>query len=163
MTQVGVPIRAKRSEHGEGCPVRKPVPPLPVRLLVTSRPLGPAVFGLLQPTVVLPQAVLKGKSSSEIEPIVAHELVHLRRGDVWVSGLQTIVQLLWWFHPLVWWANRQASRVCERCCDEAVVADLGYEPYDYARCLLDVMEQRHALRPVFAFPGLARRRPPCGP
>ena len=40
---------------------------------------------------------------------------------------------MWWFHPLVWWANREARRERERACDEEVVAGLGCRAGDYAR------------------------------
>ena len=53
--------------------------------------------------------------------------------------MQSLAQMLWWFHPLVWLANRQANRAVERCCDEEVVAGLQCAPADYARCLLDVL------------------------
>jgi beta-lactamase regulating signal transducer with metallopeptidase domain len=89
-----------------------------------------------------------------IEPILAHELTHIRRGDVVFGVLQLLSQLLWWFHPLVWWANRELCREAERCCDEEVVAGLGCRPADYARCLLSVLELKQRLRPVFTFPGM---------
>ena len=48
----------------------------------------------------------------------------------WPDGgvlLQTVVLALWWFHPLVRWAVREAMREAERCCDEAVLAELGVD------------------------------------
>jgi beta-lactamase regulating signal transducer with metallopeptidase domain len=125
-----------------------------VRLIVTERLVGPAVFGLLRPTVLLPQAVIDGKSAAELELILAHELVHVRRGDLWFGLLRSAAQLLWWFHPLVWWAGRRGSREAERCCDEAVLAELRCGPAGYARCLLDVLEAKNKLRCVPACPGV---------
>ena len=125
-----------------------------VRLIVTERLIGPAVFGLLRPTVLLPQAVIESKSDAELELILAHELIHIRRGDLWFGLLRSVVELVWWFHPLVWWAARRASREAERCCDEAVLAELQCGPASYARCLLDVLEAKHQLRCVPACPGV---------
>src|SRR5262249_3279298 len=104
-----------------------------VRLLVTSRPIGPAVFGLLRPSNLLPGPLLSGTPPERVELILAHELVHVRRGDVLVGKLQLMAQLIWWFHPLVWWANREAYRERERCCDEEVISGLGCKPVLYAR------------------------------
>ncbi|NQT16946.1 MAG: hypothetical protein HQ582_29585, partial [Planctomycetes bacterium] len=59
-----------------------------------------------------------------------------------------------WFHPLVWWATRWTSREAERCCDEAVVAELGCSPARYARCLFDVLKSKRVLRPLPAVPGV---------
>ncbi len=125
-----------------------------VRLIVTEQLVGPAVLGLIRPTVLLPRAVVEGKSAEELELILAHELMHIRRGDLWFGLLRSVVELLWWFHPLVWWASRRASREAERCCDEAVLAELQCGPASYARCLLDVLEAKHQLRSVPACPGV---------
>lgn len=108
-----------------------------VRLLITDSRLGPAVFGLIRPTISLPLAIVRGKTRSQIEPILAHELMHVRRGDLWLSLLQVLARAMWWFHPLVWWVGRISSREAERCCDEAVIAELGCSPSAYARSLLD--------------------------
>ncbi len=126
----------------------------PVRLLVLRDPVGPASIGLLAPAVLMPQAIVQDKSPSEIEPILVHELVHIRRGDHFIGLIQLLAQIVWWFHPLVWWASREASRECERCCDEEAVAELGCAPTTYARCLLDVVAQKQLLQPAFAWPGM---------
>ena len=55
-----------------------------------------------------------------------------------LGWLQLLIQLIWWPHPLVWWASRQLSRERERCCDEETIAGLRCEPSDYAQCLIDV-------------------------
>ena len=125
-----------------------------VRLVVTQCPIGPVLFGILRPTIFVPDVLLRGKTREQIEPILAHELIHLRRGDCFMGGLQFVAQVMWWFHPLVWWANRQICRERERCCDEELLAGLDCPPAVYARCLLDVLEQKQALRPVLAFPGV---------
>jgi beta-lactamase regulating signal transducer with metallopeptidase domain len=125
-----------------------------VRLLVTSQPIGPAVVGLWRPVVILPAALVAGKTAAELRPLLAHELVHIRRGDLWLALLQTLAALVWWFHPLVRLASRLLSREAERCCDEAVIAHLGCDPAAYARSLLDVLALKQQLRPVPAFPGV---------
>lgn len=126
----------------------------PVRLVVTRAVIGPLTFGWLRPTVVMPQALVAVRSPDELEPLLAHELVHVRRGDAWVGLVQVVVQCLWWFHPLVWWANRQIARQRERCCDEAVVAGLHYQPGRYARSLLSVLELKGQLRWLAGLPGV---------
>lgn len=125
-----------------------------VRLLVTSRPIGPVVFGLLRPTILLPEPLLSGSTGKQIELVMAHELVHVRRGDILAGKLQLVAQLIWWFHPLVWWANREANRERERCCDEEVVSGLGCKPALYARTLLAVLELKRRLRSLIALPGV---------
>ena len=89
-----------------------------------------------------------------LDPILAHELLHIRRGDLRFGMLQVIAQCLWWFHPAVWFSNRWLSREAERCCDEQVIAELGCSPGQYARSLLAVIESKHTLQPIPVFPGM---------
>jgi beta-lactamase regulating signal transducer with metallopeptidase domain len=89
-----------------------------------------------------------------LDPILAHELLHIRRGDLTTGALQALVQSLWWFHPAVWLCNRWLSREAERCCDEQVIAELGCSPAQYARSLLSVIESKHQLQPIPVFPGM---------
>jgi len=121
---------------------------------VTREPIGPAVFGFQRVVIVLPQTLLENKSPREIEPILAHELIHVRRGDLLWGATQVLTELIWWFHPLIWWANREACRERERCCDEEVIAELPCRPAVYARCLLDVLELERAWRPMLVVPGV---------
>jgi beta-lactamase regulating signal transducer with metallopeptidase domain len=43
-----------------------------VPLRVTTESIGPAVFGLFRPVIVLPRVVVVGKTLPQIEPIIAH-------------------------------------------------------------------------------------------
>jgi beta-lactamase regulating signal transducer with metallopeptidase domain/predicted esterase len=124
-----------------------------VRLWVTCEPLGPLTFGWIRPTIVLPEVLTAHRSNAELEPLLAHELVHVRRGDALVGLLQAAAQCLWWFHPLIWWANRRIVFERERCCDEEVVAGLALEPARYARSLVSVLELKRQLRWLSALPG----------
>lgn len=125
-----------------------------VRLIVTESLVGPAVVGCFRVTVLIPAIVVDRLSTQAIRPILAHELLHVRRGDLWVGLLQTLAQALWWFHPLVWWVGRVTSREAERCCDEEVLGELSCDPAGYARALLDVLDLKSQLKPVPVFPGV---------
>ncbi len=125
-----------------------------VRVSVIDKPIGPAVIGLSRPTVLLPSVIVSTKSLAELEILIAHELVHVRRGDLWWAMLQSLATSLWWFHPLVWLAARMVTRESERSCDEETIASLGCKPAAYARGLLDVLERKHQLRVAPALPGV---------
>jgi Tol biopolymer transport system component len=125
-----------------------------VRLRVVRPPLGPLTYGWRRPTIVMPQALVSSCSHEAIKLLVAHELVHVRRGDAWIGLLQVIAGVVWWFHPLVWWANRRIAFERERCCDEEVVAGLACQPACYVRGLMSVLELKRQLRPLPALPGV---------
>ncbi len=125
-----------------------------VRVKVVRGLLGPAVFGLWSPTILLPLAIVDGRSNKELEPLIAHEMVHIRRGDLWLALIQVLACSLGWFHPLVWLASRRLTIESERCCDEETIARLKCQPATYARSLLDVLEWKHLLRVAPALPGV---------
>ena len=125
-----------------------------VRIRILAANVGPAVIGLFRPTILLPAAIVESKTQQQLEPLVAHELVHVRRGDLWWALIQTIGLSIFWFHPLVVLAARMVSRESERSCDEETIASLNLDPSKYASALLDVLEQKNLLRIASALPGV---------
>ncbi|REK18220.1 MAG: hypothetical protein DWQ37_04855 [Planctomycetota bacterium] len=124
------------------------------RLVFTTAPFGPATFGWWRGTVVVPASLVHEKSPEALAPILAHELIHLRRHDTWAGLVQLAAQLVWWFHPAVWWANRSARIERERSCDEEVLAELACRRADYARLLVEVLKWRHTPTPALPWPGM---------
>lgn len=124
-----------------------------VRLLVTTGQQGPAVLGLVRPVIVIPDCLTTSATGDRLKLILAHELVHIRRGDLWVSLLLVLARTVLWFHPAVWLLRGLLNRESERSCDEEVVAGLNCDPADYARGLLHVLEQNQ-LQPIPVFPGV---------
>jgi beta-lactamase regulating signal transducer with metallopeptidase domain len=124
-----------------------------VRLVISDANHGPLAFGVLRPVVVLPKS-LQNAAKSDIEPLLAHELIHIRRGDTLVGPLQGLVAITWWFHPLVWIVNRNLSRHRERCCDEEVLGSLRCNPETYAQGLVHVLRQQRRSLPAMLASGV---------
>lgn len=80
-----------------------------------------AVVGFWQPVVLLPASWLTSLSTDVLEAVIAHELAHIRRHDVWVNLLQRIVETLLFYHPAVWWLSNRVRLEREMCCDELAV------------------------------------------
>lgn len=123
------------------------------RLVVTDAPIGPLAAGIVRPTIVLPSSLSSGPTE-QLEPMLAHELIHLRRHDLFVALLQWVAVSLYWWHPAVWWASRNLSRERERCCDAEVLGSLPFAPQKYAQGLIDTLRLRGkaALRPALTIP-----------
>src|SRR6185295_10403780 len=126
----------------------------PMRLLVSSAAVTPAVFGAWRATILLPASLANCTTRELLRPILAHEMIHVRRRDPAAAVLQLVAQILWWFHPLIWWANREARRQRERACDEEVIANLGCRATDYARALLSVLEAQPRRERFFPLPSI---------
>lgn len=91
-------------------------------LLISSDLAAPIAFGLIRPAVLLPAVVTERLPRAELRTILAHELAHCRRGDLWVNSLQLGLLVVWWFHPLLWILHRAIRIIREDCCDDLLLA-----------------------------------------
>lgn len=92
------------------------------------------VVGWVKPLVLVPAAALAGLSPEALEAVLAHELEHVRRHDYLVNLIQSVLEVLLFYHPAVWWISAQIRQERELCCDDAAVALCG-DPILYARAL----------------------------
>jgi GWxTD domain-containing protein len=106
----------------------------PVALLESSLSSVPVVIGHLRPVILMPVGLLAGLPASQIESILLHELAHIRRYDYLVNMLQTSVEGLLFYHPVVWWISGVIRTEREHCCDDLAVA-LSGDAHEYAVAL----------------------------
>ena len=103
--------------------------------LRVSHTIGsPQITGLWHTTVLLPAG--QRLTLTESAMAMAHELAHLRRGDLWLGWVPTIAQRLFFFHPLVAWAVREYALNREAACDAQVLRQTGTMPQAYGHLLL---------------------------
>jgi beta-lactamase regulating signal transducer with metallopeptidase domain len=98
---------------------------------------APVALGWLRPVIILPVAALANLTPSQVEAILAHELVHIRRYDYLVNVVQTMTETLLFFHPGVWWVSGRIRVEREHCCDDVAVRVCG-DPVDYAAALAEL-------------------------
>lgn len=113
-------------------------------LLATQTVTSPFLFGVTQPRIVLPDALLGQLNEIELKAVLTHELVHWKHHDTWVGWLQVVGQSIYWFHPLVWWANRQIRHERECVCDEMVLSLGRISPRHYGESILRVLTESRA-------------------
>ena len=98
---------------------------------------APAAVGWLRPVVLLPIAALAHLTPSQVEAILAHELIHIRRHDFVVNLAQSVAETILFFHPGVWWVSGQIRAEREHCCDDFAVQVCG-DPVGYASALAEL-------------------------
>ena len=108
-----------------------------IPLLLTRENIEPGVFGIMRPVLLLPHGMMEQLTPSQLDAVVTHELCHMRRRDNLTAALHMIVELLFWFHPVVWWIRARLLEERERACDEAVLASRR-EAVVYAEGILNV-------------------------
>jgi len=87
----------------------------------------PVVVGYFKPVVLFPVGLSTGLSTAEIEAILAHEIAHIRRHDFLINILQSIVEVLLFFHPGVWIIGAAIREERENCCDDEAIKLSGDE------------------------------------
>jgi TonB family protein len=83
---------------------------------------GPAVAGLLRPRILLPEDFERRYTPHEQALVLAHERLHLLRGDVAAQAAASALRCLFWFHPLVHAAASAFRFDQELACDADVLA-----------------------------------------
>lgn len=97
---------------------------------------GPAVTGLLRPRIVLPADFRERYSAEEQALVIAHERLHLERGDIPSQALATGLRCLFWFNPLVHAAAARFRIDQELACDAAVLARFPNSRRTYGGAML---------------------------
>ena len=113
----------------------------PVRLLESAAAEVPIVIGALKPVILLPASALTGLTPAQLEAVIAHELAHVRRYDYLVNLVQTVIEVLLFYHPCVWWLTNRIRAERENCCDDLAVG-VCRDRMLYARALAQLEEAR---------------------
>ena len=111
-----------------------------VSILVSQRVQVPTAVGFFKSSVILPAWMMEEAASEELKHVILHELAHLRRRDDWTNLVQKVVKALLFFHPGIWWMERELSLQREMACDDKVLEHTA-SPRTYAECLARVAEK----------------------
>ena len=108
-------------------------------LRLTRADHSPAVSGLLRPVIVLPAGLASRLTPAALRDVLLHELIHVRRRDLWLNLPQVLVQIVWWWNPFVWLANARIRLLREQAVDEHVLLlNRGAEEPSYPATLVAV-------------------------
>ncbi|MGH9456395.1 MAG: M56 family metallopeptidase [Thermoanaerobaculia bacterium] len=83
-------------------------------------PEAPAVLRVFRPLIVLPATDIDDLADDELEALLRHECAHVARHDNLLTTIEAVVGAVFWFHPLLWIAQRIVATERERACDESV-------------------------------------------
>lgn len=110
------------------------------RIRVTDAVIPPMVWALgTRSLLLLPRGLLEDLTAPERDAIVAHELVHVKRGDPWVRLAEFAVAVVFWWYPIAAWIRRELKSTEETICDVTVAASLAPNPRPYADGLIKTL------------------------
>jgi len=79
-----------------------------ISILTSEDLITPFCWQLQYPVIVLPES-LRQFPDDELDAVLRHELAHLEAQHPLRLFLQRLVEILFWFYPLVWITSREAS------------------------------------------------------
>lgn len=103
-------------------------------IYLSDKIISPAVYGIIKPRIILPVSY----KDKDIELIILHEKMHIRRADNLWRMLAFLIAAAHWFNPICWVLLKLFLADLELSCDECVLVKLGdSRAKEYARSLLE--------------------------
>ena len=104
-----------------------------VRALSTTQPVVPMTVGWRHPLVVVPAALLD--DTERLHMTLLHELIHIRRRDALMQGIEQIINALFVINPVVSLLRRSMVTYREMACDAEVLTQPRVSSKRYAALL----------------------------
>ncbi len=108
----------------------------PPRTLVARGILSPFLWCLGRLRLVWPESLSSEADVARSRGVIAHELAHVRRGDHWLTWLELVVGIVWWWNPLCWFVRRRLRETAEMACDALAIGTHPESRREYAEMLL---------------------------
>lgn len=109
----------------------------PIAIVGICKGVEPGVFGVMRPVLIWPIGLSERLDDANLRAIMVHEVEHVRRLDNLTAAIHSLVEVIFWFHPVVWWIGAKMIEERERACDEMVLQE-NVEPQMYADSVLKV-------------------------
>ena len=123
----------------------------PMALLESSLIHVPMVIGFFKPVILMPLGAVNALTEKEVEAILSHELAHIVRNDFVLNIFLSFIEVLFYYHPAVWWIAANVRTERENCCDDLAIQLCG-NSLTYAKALVSLQEinQSQGSIPAFA-------------
>ena len=115
--------------------------PNKLKIYQSSHAFSPMLIGLYEQKLVIPENFNQLYNHEQQQLILAHEICHFDRNDIYWNLIAFSFLALFWFHPLVWLAYFRFRRDQELSCDHIVLARKQLSSrINYSRALLVAAE-----------------------
>lgn len=108
------------------------------------------VLGAFKPVILIPTSLASGLSTEQLELIIAHEVAHIKRNDFLINLMQTLLENLFFYHPVYWLVSHQIRENREHACDDWAT-DLTGNKVLLAKTLAQIQLANHQPSLAMAF------------
>lgn len=114
-----------------------------IKLSFHEHPMVPFTFGWKNPIIVLPTSIQD--APEKVRMAIQHELVHIQRGDYLLQLFLSVIESIFWFHPLIRFGSREIETYREISCDQQVLSTSGISLKNYASMLYELLPLNRGL------------------
>ncbi len=97
---------------------------------------GPLVTGAARPIILLPEWFEEDYTIEEQRQALTHELMHVKRGDLWALQAASFFRAAQWFNPFAHIGIKAFRTDQEAACDADVLRQKNAEPHTYGKTLV---------------------------
>lgn len=118
-----------------------------VKLMLNPKIKSPMLVGLCRPMILMPTSNMR---ELDLKLVLTHELMHLKRKDLWVKMLALLAGTLHWFNPFAHVLRKDISTWGELSCDEALAVEMSHEERKlYGESILNTLDNHSGINTAF--------------
>lgn len=126
--------------------IKKDIP-----IFYTNTVSAPVQYGLIHPCILLPASFEDVLSEDERACVILHELSHIKRKDIAVFWLMTILKAIYWFNPVIWYGLYRMRQDCEIACDALALSYMrDNENQKYGYTIIHMLQNTTSAKAVSA-------------
>ena len=107
----------------------------------------PLVWCFGRTRLLWPEMLAEPDDVNRCRGAILHELAHVRRRDHWISWIDLVAGIVWWWNPVFWLVRQRLHESAELACDALALSVHDNDRREYAELFLEL-----SLHRVPAFP-----------
>ena len=112
-----------------------------VNLVYTYKINNPCIYGFIKLSIFIPMKILESISEDEFKYVLLHELSHFKRKDTLVNWILIILNIIYWYNPVIWYGFYKMRQDCEVACDNCAIKYLEYgENIKYGSAIIKLIQ-----------------------
>ncbi|MGI6066613.1 MAG: M56 family metallopeptidase [Bacillota bacterium] len=118
-----------------------------VKLMLNHKITSPMLVGLHRPIILLPTSKMQ---EIDLKLVLTHELIHLKRNDLWVKLFALVAGTIHWYNPFVHVLRKDVGTWGELSCDEVMVSNMSHEEKKlYGIAILNTLDIHSGINTAF--------------
>jgi len=120
-----------------------------IKVFESEKVSSALTFGFLKPVIVVPLGFFMTLPTDQIEAVLLHEIYHIKHKDYLINLLIMAFEVIFFYHPLMWWLAKNIRVERENRCDDQVTQITDKQVYAHA--LLNMESYRQSLSYAIPF------------